>query len=47
MTGFFISVRGLSLAKAAPIAGTIILGSVSAVTGMRLRKVEVSTGEPS
>ena len=37
MTGFFISVRGSSLAKAEPIAGTTILGSSSAETGIRLR----------
>ena len=42
MTGFFISVRGLSLTKAEPIAGTTIFGSNSADTGMLLRKVDVS-----
>ena len=36
MTGFFISVRGLSLAKAEPIAGITIFGSKSADTGMLL-----------
>src|SRR5262245_49943467 len=42
MTGFFISTRGSSLTKAEPIAGTTILGSISAETGMRLRIMEVS-----
>ena len=42
MTGFFISVRGLSLTKAEPMAGTTIFGSNSADTGMLLRRVEVS-----
>ena len=42
MTGFFMSVRGLSLAKAEPMAGTTIFGSKSADTGMLLRRVEVS-----
>jgi hypothetical protein len=42
ITGFFIITRGLSLAKAEPIAGTTILGSVSAVTGIRLRIRDVS-----
>src|ERR1700756_1881780 len=42
ITGFLISVRGLSLTKAEPIAGSTILGSVSAVTGIRLRKRDVS-----
>ena len=42
MTGFFIMARGSSLAKAEPMAGTTILGSVSAVTGIRLRNCEVS-----
>ena len=42
ITGFFIIKRGSSLAKAEPIAGTTILGSVSAVTGIRLRNCEVS-----
>ena len=37
MTGFLISVRGSSLAKAEPIAGTTILGSSSAEAGVRLR----------
>ena len=42
ITGFLISVRGLSLTKAEPIAGTTIFVSNSADTGMRLRRVEVS-----
>src|SRR5262245_27100506 len=42
ITGFFISVRGFSLRKAEPIAGTAIFGSNSADTGMVLRVVEVS-----
>src|SRR5580658_3166363 len=42
ITGFLISVRGLSLTKAEPMAGTTIFGSNSADTGMLLRKVEVS-----
>ena len=42
ITGFFIMRRGSSLAKAEPIAGKTILGSVSAVTGIRLRKRDVS-----
>ena len=42
ITGFFISVRGLSLTKAEPIAGTMIFGSNSADTGMCLRRAEVS-----
>ena len=42
MTGFLISVRGSSLTKAEPIAGTTIFGSSSAETGMRLRSFEVS-----
>ena len=42
MTGFFMSVRGLSLAKAEPMAGPTIFGSKSADTGMLLRRVEVS-----
>ena len=42
ITGFFIMTRGSSLAKAEPIAGKTILGSVSAVTGIRLRSLEVS-----
>ena len=42
ITGFFISVRGLSLTKAEPIAGTMIFGSNSADTGLALRKVDDS-----
>ena len=42
ITGFLISVRGSSLTKAEPIAGTTIFGSNSAETGIRLRSVEVS-----
>src|SRR5262249_61103775 len=42
ITGFLISVRGLSLAKAAPIAGTTIFQSNSAETGLGLRTAEVS-----
>src|SRR5580698_5991158 len=44
MTGFLISVRGLSLAKDETIAGITILGSSSADTGIVLRWVEVSIG---
>ena len=40
ITGFFISPR-IELAKAEPIAGTMIFGSVSAV-GVRLRSLELS-----
>src|SRR5262245_24576814 len=47
ITGFFISVRGSSLTKAEPIAGTTILRSNSADTGMRLRMLEVSMGTSS
>ena len=36
MTGFFISVRGLSLRNAAPIAGTISARSNSGI-GVKLR----------
>ena len=42
ITGFFISVRGLSLTKAEPMAGKTILGSNKAETGIRLRICEVS-----
>src|SRR5262249_38888879 len=42
ITGFFIILRGSSLAKAEPIAGHTIFGSVNEVTGIRLRKREVS-----
>ena len=35
------------MTKAEPIAGTTILGSNSAETGMRLRRVEVSIGNDS
>src|ERR1700728_5024000 len=42
ITGFLISVRGLSLAKDETIAGITILGSSSADTGMVLRWAEVS-----
>ena len=42
ITGFFIRVRGSSLAKAEPIAGRTILGSSSAETGIRLRIVDVA-----
>jgi hypothetical protein len=42
MTGFLISVRGLNLTNAEPMAGSTILGSNSADTGMLLRKVDVS-----
>jgi hypothetical protein len=44
MTGFLTSVRGSSLTKAEPIAGTMILVSSSADTGIRLRSVEASMG---
>ena len=39
ITGFFTSVRGSTLTKAEPMAGTTIFGSNSADTGMRLRRV--------
>ena len=42
ITGFLTSVRGSSLTKAWPIAGTTISGSSSVVTGIRLRSLEVS-----
>ena len=42
ITGFFISVRGLSLTKAEPIAGTTIFGSKSADTGLLWRSVDDS-----
>ena len=42
MIGLLIKVRGSILTKAWPIAGSTILGSVSAETGMRLRIFEVS-----
>src|SRR6476659_2091600 len=42
ITGFLISVRGSSLTKAEPIAGTTIFGSKSADTGTRLRSVDAS-----
>ena len=42
ITGFLIIRRGSSLAKAEPMAGKTILGSVRAVTGVRLRNCEVS-----
>ena len=42
MTGFLISVRGLNLTKAEPMAGSAILGANNADTGMLLRKVDVS-----
>src|SRR5712671_4833949 len=42
ITGFVIRVRGLSLTKAEPIAGSTILGSSRAETGIRLRNVVVS-----
>ena len=42
ITGLDISVHGLSLTKAEPIAGRTILASDSADTGMRLRRCEVS-----
>src|SRR5665213_2639579 len=44
ITGFLISVRGSSFTNAWPIAGTTILGSIRADTGMRLRICEVSIG---
>ena len=40
ITGFLIMTRGSSLTKAEPIAGTTIFGSVSVVTGIRLRMRE-------
>ncbi len=42
ITGFLISVRGLSLTNDEPIAGRRIFGSNSAEVGMRLRVCEVS-----
>src|ERR1700675_2914742 len=42
ITGFLISVRGSSLTKAEPTAGTTIFGSNSADTGMLLRRDKVS-----
>ena len=42
ITGFFINVRGSSFTNAEPIAGSTILGSSSADTGIRLRRSEVS-----
>ena len=39
ITGFLISVRGSSLTKAEPIAGSTISGSSSVETGVRLRIV--------
>src|SRR5215471_4418756 len=42
MTGLLISVRGSSLTKAWPIAGTTMAGSNSVVEGVRLRSFEVS-----
>src|ERR1700704_726968 len=47
ITGFVIRVRGLSLTKAEPIAGTTILGSSRAETGIRLRNVVVVSIEVS
>ncbi len=44
ITGFLISVRGSSLTKAEPMAGTMILVSSRADTGICLRSVEVSMG---
>src|SRR6476659_3285393 len=41
ITGFLISVRGSSFTNAEPMAGTTILGSNSAETGMRLRIIFV------
>src|SRR5215468_6927480 len=41
ITGFLISVRGSSFPNAEPMAGTTILGSNSAETGMRLRIILV------
>src|SRR5215510_1820276 len=44
MTGFLTRVLGSSLTKAEPMAGHTTLGSSSAETGIRLRRVEVSMG---
>src|SRR5262249_44572955 len=44
ITGFLISVAGLSFTKAWPMAGTTIAGSNSVATGIRLRILEVSIG---
>src|SRR5262245_9880464 len=43
ITGFLISVRGSSLAKAEPTAGHTIFGSNRADTGIRLRVVAISS----
>src|SRR5262245_34159579 len=43
MTGFLISVRGSSLAKAEPTAGHTIIGSNRAGTGIRLRVLAISS----
>ena len=40
ITGFLMSVRGSSFAKAEPMAGTMIFGSVKAATGIRFRTWE-------
>src|SRR5262249_51344475 len=42
ITGFFISLRGSSLAKADPMAGSTIFASSSAEAGVRLRMFAVS-----
>ena len=42
MIGFLINVRGSNLTKAEPMAGSTILGSNSADTGMLLRMVDAS-----
>src|SRR4029450_3586333 len=42
MTGFLMRRRGSSLANEARMAGTTMAGSASAVTGIRLRSMEVS-----
>ena len=42
ITGFLTRVRGFSLTKAWPIAGSTINGSSSVVTGIRLRSLETS-----
>src|SRR5262245_58681414 len=42
ITGFLISVAGLSFTKAWPIAGTTIWGSSNVATGIRLRILDVS-----
>src|SRR3974377_1965305 len=44
ITGFLASVRGLSLTKAWPNAGTTIFGSSNVATGIRFSNFDVSIG---